>query len=249
MLSDPDSEIIKRFGILNTLVEADEHPWYGIPFPGSYVVDADGVIIDKFFEGNLAFRANADQLRRAATGEKIVLPPAKPSSEVTIDVSFDGTELAVGVVRDLVVTFQVPEGQHLYGEPVPEGLVATSITLDQTDELIAREAKLPPTKPHTLAGTGETLHIFEGDVVARLPITHNGKTWVVGDRDLRVSGTVRWQACDDQVCHLPKSQTFEVAIPLKGANTQKMQRTEGSNEMDFQRHFKRMIERRQKNDD
>ena len=32
MLSDPNSEVIRAFGILNTLIPPDEHPWYGIPF-------------------------------------------------------------------------------------------------------------------------------------------------------------------------------------------------------------------------
>ena len=33
MLSDPDSEVIESFGILNTLIPPDDHPWYGIPSP------------------------------------------------------------------------------------------------------------------------------------------------------------------------------------------------------------------------
>ena len=44
LLSDPDSEVIRSFGILNTLIDPDDHPWYDIPFPGTYVVNADGVI-------------------------------------------------------------------------------------------------------------------------------------------------------------------------------------------------------------
>lgn len=70
LFSDPKSEIIERFGILNTLIEEDDHPWYGIPFPGTYVLDADGIITAKFFEANLALRENSDQLRRAALGER-----------------------------------------------------------------------------------------------------------------------------------------------------------------------------------
>ena len=67
-LSDPDSEVISAFGILNTLIPADDHPWHGIPFPGAYVVDADGIIRSKFFEGRLAIRATGDQLLRAVRG-------------------------------------------------------------------------------------------------------------------------------------------------------------------------------------
>ncbi|MCH7953844.1 MAG: hypothetical protein IIC25_08140 [Chloroflexi bacterium] len=98
--------------------------------------DADGIITAKFFEANLAFRANADELLRAAKGEEVVLAPAASASQVTADVAFDGANLLVGILRDLVVTFRVPNGQHLYGEPVPEGTVATSVTLDEIDGLI-----------------------------------------------------------------------------------------------------------------
>ena len=32
MFSDPDSEVIRDFGILNTTIAEDDHPWYGIPY-------------------------------------------------------------------------------------------------------------------------------------------------------------------------------------------------------------------------
>ena len=31
LLSDPDSKVISDFGILNTLIDPNDHPWYGIP--------------------------------------------------------------------------------------------------------------------------------------------------------------------------------------------------------------------------
>ena len=34
MLSDADSAVIRSFGILNTTIEEDDHPWFGIPYPG-----------------------------------------------------------------------------------------------------------------------------------------------------------------------------------------------------------------------
>ena len=37
LLSDTKSRVIRDFGILNTLV-AEDHRWFGVPFPGTYVV-------------------------------------------------------------------------------------------------------------------------------------------------------------------------------------------------------------------
>jgi peroxiredoxin len=47
-LSDDGSRLIQQLGILNTLIEPDE-PVYGIPYPGAYLLDEDGVIVAKFF--------------------------------------------------------------------------------------------------------------------------------------------------------------------------------------------------------
>jgi hypothetical protein len=248
LLSDPESEIIERFGILNTLVEPDDHPWYGIPFPGSYVVGADGTITSKFFESNLFLRANADQLLRAALGEEIDLTPLPESpSEVTVDIAFDGSTLGPGILRDLVIRLAVPTGQHLYGEPVASPMVATSVTFDDDVGLVTRPAVFPATTPHTLAGTGEALQIFDGNVTIRVPITQNGQSITRlpdGSRVQRVGGTVHWQACDAEACRLPSSHRFDLEIPVTRLNVFEMQRPEDSTRMDFAAHFTRMTERR-----
>ena len=72
MLSDPDSEVIRSFGILNTLISEDDHPWYGIPFPGVYVVDETGAIVQKFFENNFHVRPGPEQLLAALRGEQVL---------------------------------------------------------------------------------------------------------------------------------------------------------------------------------
>ena len=73
MLSDPNSDVIRSFGILNTLIAEDDHPWYGIPYPGVYITDADGVIIEKFFENNFTVRPGPEQLLAALKGEEVLL--------------------------------------------------------------------------------------------------------------------------------------------------------------------------------
>src|SRR5947209_9289721 len=49
LLSDSGSETIKRFGILNTTVDVKD-PLYGYPFPGTFIVDRQGVVTSRFFE-------------------------------------------------------------------------------------------------------------------------------------------------------------------------------------------------------
>ncbi len=212
------------------------------------MIDADGLITAKFFESSLFLRANSDQLLRAALGEEIELTPVEDDpAEVSMRVSLDAASFGVGILQDLIVQFAVPDGQHLYGDPVPDGMVATTIEFDDDEGLVVRPPVMPPTTPHVLAGTGEELQIFEGDVVIRVPITHNGRSrerLEDGTHVIRIAGTVRWQACDDDVCHLPRSERFELTVPAAGVNSFERNREEGSTRMDFRKHFARMTERR-----
>ncbi|MBI1956698.1 MAG: peroxiredoxin family protein, partial [Acidobacteria bacterium] len=46
ILADPKSEIIRAFRVLNTAVPPG-HMWYGVPYPGTYIVDQNGVVRSK----------------------------------------------------------------------------------------------------------------------------------------------------------------------------------------------------------
>ena len=49
MLSDVGSEVIKRYGLLNESVEAASRS-YGIPHPGTFILDSNGRVLERFFE-------------------------------------------------------------------------------------------------------------------------------------------------------------------------------------------------------
>jgi hypothetical protein len=248
MLSDPDSAVIESFGILNTLIPPDDHPWYGVPFPGAYVIDGDGVVIAKFFEHNFAVRPGPEQLLAASLGQEFDVPDGAQSVEqVEVEVTIDGDSLPMGVTRHVVAVFRVPEGQHLYGAPVPEGLVPASIELDEVEGVVSSAPLAPPASPLTLTGSGDTLQVYEGDVVLRLPVTQNARAMHKDDdgRYVTISGRVHWQACDDAECFLPDSLPFsfriEAGFPVLGDMGPGEGRVPA---MNGAAHFQRMIDRR-----
>jgi hypothetical protein len=250
LLSDPDSDVIRSFGILNTLIDPDDHPWYGIPYPGTYVVNPQGEIMHKFFDNNLAVRAGPEQLLRAAQGQTRLESAAREAAPeaVQVSVALDGHSLAPMVQRDLVVRFSVPAGRHVYAEPAPEGAVAVDLILDKNDRLVQRPLARPASVPHTLAGTGESFHVHHDVFELRMPLTANGAPGG-GAAEITFSGEVRWQSCDDEVCDIPTSRRFELTLPVAESPAVALRGKKGrALEPNAMAHFQRMSKRRVSSD-
>ena len=133
LLSDPDSKVIRDYGILNTLIAEDDHPWFGIPFPGTYVTDSQGTITHKFFENNLVLRVGPEELLRAVDGDALseyIGNPVSDTADAEPKVFLEGEHLAVGVLQHLVCQINVPQGRHLYADPAPQGMIPFTLTLD-----------------------------------------------------------------------------------------------------------------------
>ena len=217
LLSDPNSEIISQFGILNTLIAEDDHPWFGIPFPGTYVVNNKGVITHKFFENNLAVRPGPEQLLRASLGKSFeldgtVLADDNLPTQTEAEVFLDGQHLALTVQRDIVARIKVPNGRHIYANPAPDGMVGVNIELDANPGLVLRTVQQPVSDTHQLANTTEQFQVFHNTVELRLPVTTNSAA--LGKDKLTISGTLRWQTCDEDVCDVPSRHRFEFTVPL-----------------------------------
>lgn len=67
LLSDPDSKTIRAYGILNKEAKGKQE---GIPYPGTFVIDKDGVIRAKLFVEGFTKRHSTEELIKAAEGVK-----------------------------------------------------------------------------------------------------------------------------------------------------------------------------------
>jgi len=67
LLSDPDHKTIEAYGLLNKEVSGK---FEGIPYPGTMIVDKDGVIRAKLFYEGYAKRHSAEDIAKAGKGIK-----------------------------------------------------------------------------------------------------------------------------------------------------------------------------------
>lgn len=224
LLSDIDSSVIKQFGLLNTEVSKSDAFLYGIPFPGVYVCDGNGVVVSKFFHDSYKKRESPEALIDAALG-KIVIDENAPrvsvhDDDVTITASVRGgnASLRQGIIRQLIVRFQLPEGLHIYGEPVPEGLTATTISVSGPEGLRVMSAQYPPSSPLRLESLGVELQVWSGQVDVVIPIYATGEL-ASECRPLDAPSTsltidIHYQACDDTTCLLPTHKQMTLELPL-----------------------------------
>ena len=64
MISDPQSQIINKFGILNTNID-EQSLFYGIPHPYIYVVSSSGVILKRFVEADYKKRPSVEGIYKS----------------------------------------------------------------------------------------------------------------------------------------------------------------------------------------
>lgn len=216
VLSDAGSAVINEYGILNTEVPED-HRLRGMPFPGAYLTDIEGRIAQKHFNTNYRVRESAEVVIRGDLGEWYD-PGSYPSATggSVVSASLGSRELKPFSRIDLLVRIDLPDGQHAYGEPVSEGLVATSVTVTGPEELRAEAPVMPSTRPLFVEGVGEELQVFEGDIHIRVPLSYRNAEAPDGGGTVPIGIEVRYQACDELVCFLPVEERLTLDAPLGG---------------------------------
>jgi hypothetical protein len=216
--------VIRKYGILNEQIGDGGALLEGIPYPGVYVTDEQGIVVAKFFHDTYKKRDSPELLIDAALGE-IQLDAEAPSAagsdpQVRITATFHGGggTIRQGIRREVVVRFDLDPGIHLYGEPVPEGMVPTSVEVQGPPGLVIEEAIFPPTETLRLESVGATLHTWSHRLDVRVPVYAVGELASecrpLDAEAAEIEVKVRYQACNAEVCLLPASEDFRLKLPL-----------------------------------
>ncbi|MCH2169769.1 redoxin domain-containing protein [Myxococcota bacterium] len=224
LLSDLDSEVIRAYGVENAQLDESDGLLYGLPYPGTFVSDEDGVVVEKFFHDSYKKRDSAEVLIDSAIG-RVLLDASEPvatggSDEIRLQVSLHGGNgiLKQGAQRRVVVRFDLQEGLHIYGEPVPEGMVPVTIVVNGPEGLVVGDPILPPTRPLRLEGLDLDLLVWSGCVDLQVPVYAiselASECRPLEQDSVQLEVVVRYQACDDRACLLPREETLHLDVPV-----------------------------------
>jgi len=215
LLSDPDSKLIRELGLLNETVPRDS-PFFGVPYPGTFVLDAQGVITGKYFEDDFRERyTSADIL-----AHQFAARPADARSEVEgkqlkLTAAASNSLVGAGQRVSLVLDIEMKPNMHVYA-PGVEGYIPIDWKMKESDAAVAHEVSYPPSEKLHLAAIDETVPVYRDRFRLTRDITIGQDAKLRPSLDasgkFTVEGTLRYQACDDRVCYIPQEVVVKWAF-------------------------------------
>jgi AhpC/TSA family/Disulphide bond corrector protein DsbC len=209
LLADEGSKVIRAFGIFNHNVpEGDE--FYGIPFPGTFLVDENGIVRAKYFE---------QMHRQRYTADSILVREYGASGGTRVEVVTDHLRLEAFPAQDvasrgnritLAVDLYLPSRMHVYA-PGVEGYRPVEVDIDEHRFLLPHQTEFPEPERLHLEAIGETVPVYHGRARILKDVTISPR---VRDRRISIPLTFSYQACDDRVCYTPSRVKFAVEVQL-----------------------------------
>ena len=206
LLSDPDSDVIRAFGILNETVP-ESHPFYGIPNPGQYLIDAEGRVEAKFFEEKYSNRFTPGSVLVRSLGGDGSAPRSEARTKyLTVSTSASDAIVRGGNRISLLIEVDLRPKMHVYA-PGVEDYIPIDWSMETVKGVETYRAAYPEPELLHLAAIDEIVPVYSGrfrivtDILLGKPDDLKGLTDTNGD--LVLKGTFRYQACDDKLCYLP----------------------------------------------
>lgn len=217
LLSDTDSKIIRSVGILNEETPKNT-PFFGIPYPGTFIVDNKGVIAGKYFEDDYKQRYTAADILVQRFG----LVPESSRNEVqgkqlTAVTSASNSLVRVGQRIALVIDIELKPKMHVYA-PGVEGYIPIDWKMKDSDVAAAHPVNYPASQKLHLPAINETVPVYQGHLRLARDITIGAHV----SGEITVEGTLRYQACDDRQCFIPQDLPLKWTFQTEGMDRQRV---------------------------
>lgn len=136
--------------------------------------------------------------------------PVTSASKVAVQVDVAQQVALAGSELKAVVRMDIAEGWHINSnQPTLDWLIGTVLTLDLPEGVTVTDISYPAFKEYEFSfAEGMTLHVYEGDSPIFLTLSLHEEL----QGDIRISGRLRVQACDDMTCLAPSNIPVELAF-------------------------------------
>lgn len=243
LLSDVNSATIKRYGILNTValealgpnaqdpavaadirvyatVLAPSERYRGIPFPGTFIVDREGLVTSRFFEEFYRERRTvANMMLTLGDGIGATVQGARVSTRhLDMQVYPSDASISVGNRVSLVLDITPRPGMHVYA-PGAKGYRVITLTVAPEPFVKALPLKYPASEVYFFEPLNERVPVFQKRFTLLQDVIPDASPEAqVALRDkgtLTLNGALEYQACDEKTCFNPVSLPVSWTLALK----------------------------------
>ncbi len=136
---------------------------------------------------------------------------AKDVNAVHVEAYASHERVHAGESFQAAIVATIKEGFHINShKPTDEYLMPTVVKFDESEGIIFGPVQYPEPRLKKFSFSTSKLSVYEGKtaIIAQSQLSDD-----TSPSDVKVSGKLAYQACDDQKCFMPRSVRFE--IPLK----------------------------------
>ena len=223
LLSDPDSQIIREYQVLNSEAVG---PNAGMARPGYFFIDPEGMIREKFFEAKYRERLTGNTVLSKLfpeLGEEVSDTVEAPHLQLSVGQS---DRVAVpGNLVTLTAEVRLPPDVHVYA-PGTKGYKTVKLVIDPLPDFEVRQASYPSAKILYLPAIKERVPVFEGAFRIRQELKVNSMAEFSGalgadGKKVTVKGSLEYQACDSKICFLPATVPVEWQFQILALDRQR----------------------------
>jgi AhpC/TSA family protein/cytochrome c biogenesis DsbD-like protein len=216
LLSDQGSAVIKRYGLLNEGVAAGSSQ-YGIPHPGTFVLDAAGRVTARYFEEAYQERATLSGiLVKLGDAGQTATTASTPHLDVRAGIS--ALTVAPGHRISLTVDVRPRRGIHVYA-PGNRDYPAIALRLDPKPHVIFHALEYPRSQDFFFQPLNEHWKVYTQPFRLVQDITIEASAAAQAAlRDvtsMTLTAALAYQACDDKVCYAPGSVPISWTVGVR----------------------------------
>jgi AhpC/TSA family/Thiol:disulfide interchange protein DsbD, N-terminal len=218
ILADSQSKAIRDFGVLNTAVPQG-HLWFGVPYPGTFIVDARGVVTAKYFEDRYQDRYAAPTILLREFGSVAGTRETTVQSDYLSMKYYSTTDTVRPDLRfTLVADFTLPPKMHVYTPDVKD-YIPIQWKIEDSPDYTAKPPEYPKGQLLMLPAIHEIVPIYQNSFRITQDVVMAGSNPLQpilnGDKTLKIRGELKYQACDDKICYLPQTVPLEWTLKVE----------------------------------
>ena len=188
-----NQESFRKLGLGIAVVPSKIHP-------GWYVLDARGIIVAKYLDDN-----GRDTPAAVLVHQFGWTPPEPPTEiegkQLTAKITQSNSAVTPGQQVTLVLDVDLNPGMHVYA-PGVQGYIPIDWKMQDSPAAVVHEPVFPQSQKLFLKAIGETVPAYRNHFRLLRDVTIGRAP--EGSGKLTLTGSLRYQACDDRLCYLPQ---------------------------------------------